>query len=274
MNTNRSNSSSGEETKMVGSGQDKYMDSISSSSSECPPLCQRCSSDDAEVVCLVCGNIQLCSSCDDLIHSIGVYEKHKRVSVEEFGTSHGIESEIVHAEIEISPMPQNLSKEAQSVVNKLQQKLDYLTSKTSECDVVFNSYTAKSKEIEMNFESSEFSLKKDFEYIKEMVSNKEQELLAELAVIKAQKLQDLNSAKTKINELKDGIGDVCQIIRQGISKPEFVMSTGQKFVDKKVELCEDEISSVLFNREPLDTNAPKMLDLDSLNRVLSTLTFE
>lgn len=41
LDTNNSESSSGEETKLVETGADKHMDTISSSSSESAPLCQR-----------------------------------------------------------------------------------------------------------------------------------------------------------------------------------------------------------------------------------------
>ena len=121
---------------MIGSGQNKFNDTISSSSSECAPLCQRCSSEDANLVCINCGNIQLCSSCDDLIHSTGIYESHKRVSVDEFETSDNLVGNNINAEIEIDVKPKiqnlNLSEEAQAVVDHLKHKLDFFTSKNEE----------------------------------------------------------------------------------------------------------------------------------------------
>lgn len=40
-------------------------------------VCERCLAEDAILVCKDCNGYKLCESCEDLIHSMGVYEKHK-----------------------------------------------------------------------------------------------------------------------------------------------------------------------------------------------------
>jgi len=42
-------------------------------------ICDRCSSDNSEYFWINCGKVYLCESCDDLIHSLGTYDTHKRI---------------------------------------------------------------------------------------------------------------------------------------------------------------------------------------------------
>ena len=56
--------------------------------------------------------------------------------------------------------------------------------------------------------------------------------------------------------------------------PEFSVETGKDFINKRIYLCDDEISAELLNRQSLNTNMPKLMDLTPLNQLLSTITFD
>ena len=47
-------------------------------------VCERCLAEDAILVCKDCNGYKLCESCEDLIHSMGVYEKHKWIPLKDF----------------------------------------------------------------------------------------------------------------------------------------------------------------------------------------------
>lgn len=117
-------------------------------------ICERCSSEDATVVCIRCENVYLCPSCDDLIHSIGVYKNHDRKDVIEFIKS--LEKSATKAQEETTQIrnDSSLTKEERDLTNKLLTKLESLSTKIYECDVVIKSYETKEKELEINFESS------------------------------------------------------------------------------------------------------------------------
>ena len=65
------------------SGVDKLKSEANQSDDEVV-ICERCKAEDASVVCLQCGGVKLCESCQDLIHSLGVFESHKRIPVAEY----------------------------------------------------------------------------------------------------------------------------------------------------------------------------------------------
>ena len=47
-------------------------------------VCERCQAEEAVLVCEDCNGYRLCDSCEDLIHSMGVYEQHKRMAIKDF----------------------------------------------------------------------------------------------------------------------------------------------------------------------------------------------
>jgi hypothetical protein len=275
----KSTSSSEEETKMVESGQGKfYWDS--SSSSDNAPLWQRWSSEDASLVCLVWGNCQLCSSCDDLIHSIGVFETHKRISIDDFEPDQTLtinqEGKNINGEIEIpfSMNSQTLSPEAQDVVDNLKPKHDYLKSKLNECDLILKTLDIKHQEVDSNFEISENSLSACMNALRLMIDNKENHLKEELGLMKAHKLNFLKTEKAIIECVKRRIEGVNQTIFEGIINPAIIIESGLIFVDKRFESCEDLISNDLSNRTEFNSGLPKMCNLDPLEHLFSAISFQ
>ena len=47
-------------------------------------VCEWCLAEDAVLVCRDCHGYKLCLSCEDLIHSMGVFEKHWRIPLKDF----------------------------------------------------------------------------------------------------------------------------------------------------------------------------------------------
>ena len=201
-----SHTSSEEETKMVGSGQAKFNETISSSSSEWAPLCQRWSSEDANLVCTNWGNVFLWASWDDLIHSLGVFENHKRVGVEEFEPQDKEENSNINAEIEITMDTEKptvpLSQEAQSVVDIYQSKLYSFESKSREWDLLETALGNKEKEIKMNLQISEENINKSMKYLRLIIDNKEKQLKSELKDFEKDKNKYLETSKNKTWNLK------------------------------------------------------------------------
>lgn len=103
-------------------------------------LCQRCSAEDQFLVCESCGGFALCEVCDDLIHSMGVYEKHVRLSLEEYKqkTEKATESE---AQVSDKPTPETLD-----MIHDLEQKDLSFKGKLDEIDVVLKEYSEEGEE--------------------------------------------------------------------------------------------------------------------------------
>ena len=128
--------------------------------------------------------------------------------------------------------------------------------------------------MKMNFEISEEQVSKNFMLLRKMIDNKETQLKEKLNLEKDTKIKALDTQKDKVTELKQRIEGIRQIIDEGIEKPDFVLESGQKFVDKRIELCEDQISSGLLSREEVQSEMPKMLDIQPLNKIFENLEFE
>jgi hypothetical protein len=129
------------------------------------------------------------------------------------------------------------------------------------------------KELELNYNSCVFNVEKSMKYVKEMVENKEKELKGELELERNKKEKELNKVVNNLTELSDQIKGAWNILKESSTMPMFIYNSGSDYVNKVVELCEDKITSHLLNREPINTNLPKLPDLSSLNQVLSTITF-
>lgn len=226
----RSNPSSGEESKAVEVANEKYLDTMSSASSEMPPLCQRCSSDDATIVCKSCGNIMLCESCEDLIHSIGIYESHNRVSIEEYENPENIlHNETVNSEIEL-----NLDAKTQTIKNN---KLDGykpkgLTIKTDD----YNDNSDKLREIINNLSGAEvkLSMANSKEFAR-AIETKAQELCDNMETYRTQKLDEIESEKTKLSQLDDKVGDVCQVLQKCAINPSLLINIVQRLLNQSSE---------------------------------------
>lgn len=271
-----SHSSSEEETKMIGSGDKQFNDTISSTSSEWAALCQRCSSEDACLVCINCGNIYLCTSCDDIIHSLGVFESHKRVNVSEFEPESTTETDNINAEIKVAmnPHPEWLTQESKEVRERLQSKLSYFSSKNTEWESSLKHLKSKEIELEMNYEVSLDNIGKSIEYLKWILNNKETQLKSEISVIKSNNINDLEAQKLNIQNLKKKIEGICQVLKEGISQPVFVCESGHKFIDKRIEIWEGFISTDLSNQEEIESWMPKIVDLSPLNSIFSMISLE
>lgn len=275
----KSNSSSEEETKMVESGQGKFYWS-SSTSSDNAPLCQRCSSEDASLVCIVWGNCQLCPSCDDLIHSIGIFETHKRISIDDFEPDQTLkinqEPKNINGEIEIpfNMLSQPLTQEARDIVDKLKTKQSYLKSKLDEWDLILKSFDTKQAEIDSNFGISEDNLTAWMNALRVMIDNKENQLKEELELMKRSKLNSLSNEKSKIESIRQRIEDVNQIVSEGINNPTSIIESEQKNIDKRIEGCESLISNELSNKNEFNSGLPKMWDLDPLEHLFGAVSFE
>ena len=50
-------------------------------------MCERCGECESEWRCRDCGNIQLCGVCSKLLHSLGVYAKHKLEELKDTGST-------------------------------------------------------------------------------------------------------------------------------------------------------------------------------------------
>ena len=209
--------SSDEETKVIesGGGCNNNLETISSTSSDNATICERCSSEDASVVWIQWENVYLCLSCDDLIHSIGVYKKHNRVDVLEFAKSKEKSPINIQGEIELFKHNSDLTKEERELTYKLQTKLESLSTKVYEWEVAIKSYETKEKELEINYESSWFNVENNMKYLRELIQNKERELVSELKAIKEEKANEILTLKQKIKNLKSTIVDVWEILREG-----------------------------------------------------------
>lgn len=159
----------------------------------------------------------LCLSCDDLIHSIGVYKKHDRVDVNEFCKS--IEKSVTKAKGENvdEKDDSSLTKEEIEVTTKLSTKLESLSTKIYECDMAIKSYETKEKELEINYESACFNVENNMKYLRELIKSKENELILQLKAIKEEKINEVTTLKQKVSDLKSTITDVCEILKEGKS---------------------------------------------------------
>ena len=274
--TMQSRSSSEEETKMIESGQWKFNETISSSSSEWAPLCQRCSSEDASLIWVNCGNVYLCVSWDDIIHSLGIFESHKRMGVNEFEPESWVEPKNINAEIEISlnSQPKRLTPEAKEALDKLKSKLSYFITKNEEWESQLKNLMNTSNEIEMNYRVSTESIEKSISFLKSMIDNKEEQLKSEILAAKSEKINILEAQKSKILNIQKKIEGVCQVIQEGILQPMFIIETGQKFIDKIIQIWEDKIYTDLANQNNIESSMPKIVDLSPLNPLFSMITFE
>lgn len=52
-------------------------------------------------------------------------------------------------------------------------------------------------------------------YLRELIKNKENELILELKAIKEEKINEITTLKQKIANLKATVTDVCEIIKEG-----------------------------------------------------------
>jgi len=146
-----------------------------------------------------------------MIHSIGVYEKHTRITVEEFEKTQNSQKQNVRGEIEInSEISKNepLSTEAQDFVAAHEKKHDFLLSKSKECDLVLDNYKLKVTEIENNYDASKDNVARNMKFVRQMIENKEKQLLAELDVFKAERHNELDSQMKSIKETKVKINHV------------------------------------------------------------------
>ena len=207
-----------------------------------------------------------------MIHCIGVYQKHKRTDINS--------AETIEKEKEVNDIKKteeipkdSIPAEYREFVWKIERKHDYFLSKASECDIVIKSYHDVEKEIENNYEATIRNLRQGISFIQKLVENKENELVSELKIMKDQKMQKLHDAENKLTDAKKHINQVCDILQQGISMPEFAVETGENYISKRMDLWEDEISAELLNRQSLNTSMPKLMDLAPLNQLLSTITF-
>lgn len=108
------------------------------SSDDDNPLCDRCQSDDAEYICIDCGSVKLCDSCGDLIHSLGIYEKHQRKGLDEVNSEQDDPGEAkVLTTIENMDEPESALEESESAgiqIRNAEEYNNYLT----ELETAFN----------------------------------------------------------------------------------------------------------------------------------------
>ena len=86
-----------------------------------------------------------------MIHSIGIYQKHNRVSLSNF---YGEGPPEVIGELTLDGSKQKVSeqadlpKEAMPMIHKLERKYDFLLSKVKEIDIVINGYNNTKTELD------------------------------------------------------------------------------------------------------------------------------
>jgi len=167
-----------------------------------------------------------------------------------------------------------LPKEQKALVEKLQTKLKLLVSKLYECEVVYKGYETNEKELEINYESSRSNVQSNMKYLTDLISQKEEALLSELKQIKDNKTNEVSQSKQKVETLKAAIENVCMILKESINKPKFTLDKGSKYVNKRVELLENEISTDLVHKKIISIKIANLIDVTPMNNLLSSIKFQ
>lgn len=229
-------------------------------------LCQRCSAEDQFLVCESCGGFALCEVCDDLIHSMGVYEKHVRLTLEESRAKAQQVEESMQGETE-KPSPETLD-----MIHDLEQKDLSLKGKLNEIDVVLKEYSEEGESrVTEAYKQAKTDVESKFDTLSQLIATKKEQCLDQLELENKSKTTQLETSRTQIENLKSKISQVQALIQVGIENSKFTFETGNGFLQQRIKICEEKINADLTKRPYISSNFQKLTDTTPMTLFLGKI---